>query len=314
MFRAYDAERERLVAVKLFNLDLPPEKGHQLVAEFERLIAADLTHPALASPLATGITGVSAFLAQDYVAAESLDLSVREYGPAPPAEALRVAAQLAGALDFAAVVNISHGALHPRDVLMSSDDTRLTGMGVAHALETVGVTAPVRRPYSPPERIAGAAWNRRADVFSLAALIHELLWARRVSGTGPRAAESLTEIEGGDLDRLRATFGRALAESADDRYETALEFAEALKEAFPAIVLAPPAPVDRRSRKARSGPSVERNGGKASEKQVTTVVEPLLPLETELETGDGSRGGNRRHPRRVQDRACIRVRRARRRV
>jgi PEGA domain/Protein kinase domain len=283
VFRAYDAERERLVAVKLFNLDLPPEKGHQLVAEFERLIAADLTHPALASPLATGITGVSAFLAQDYVAAESLDLSVREYGPAPPAEALRVAAQLAGALDFAAVVNISHGALHPRDVLMSSDDTRLTGMGVAHALETVGVTAPIRRPYSPPERIAGAAWNRRADVFSLAALIHELLWARRVSGTGARAAESLTEIEGGDLARLRATFARALAENPDDRYETALEFAEALKEAFPAIVLAPPAAVDRRSRKARSGASVERNGGKASEKQVTTRVEPRLPLETELE-------------------------------
>ena len=112
------------------------KKGTSWSPSFERLIAADLTHPALAAPLATGITGVSAFLAQDYVAAESLDLSVREYGPAPPAEALRVAAQLAGALDFAAVVDISHGALHPRDVLMSSDDTRLTGMGVAHALET----------------------------------------------------------------------------------------------------------------------------------------------------------------------------------
>jgi serine/threonine-protein kinase len=283
VFRAYDAERERLVAVKLFNLDLPPEKGHQLVAAFERLIAADLTHPALAAPLATGITGVSAFLAQDYVAAESLDLSVREYGSAPPAEALRVAAQLAGALDFAAVVDISHGALHPRDVLMSSDDTRLTGMGVAHALESVGVTAPVRRPYTPPERIAGAAWDRRADVFSLAALMHELLWARRVSGTGTRAVESLTEIEGGDLGRLRVTFARALAENPDDRYDTALEFAEALKEAFPAIVLAPPAAVERRTKKARSGSSGDKNGGKAAEKPVTAKVEPRLPLDTDLE-------------------------------
>jgi serine/threonine-protein kinase len=283
VFRAYDAERERLVAVKLFNLDLPPEKGHQLVAAFEQLIAADLTHPALAAPLATGITGVSAFLAQDYVAAESLDLSVREYGSAPPAEALRVAAQLAGALDFAAVVDISHGALHPRDVLMSSDDTRLTGMGVAHALESVGVTAPVRRPYTPPERIAGAAWDRRADVFSLAALMHELLWARRVSGTGTRAVESLTEIEGGDLGRLRVTFARALAENPDDRYDTALEFAEALKEAFPAIVLAPPAAMERRTRKARSGSSVDKNGGKSAEKPVTPKVEPRLPLDTDLE-------------------------------
>ena len=49
VFRAYDAQRERLVAVKLFNLDLPPEKVHKLVAGFERLIASELTHPALAA-------------------------------------------------------------------------------------------------------------------------------------------------------------------------------------------------------------------------------------------------------------------------
>ena len=58
MFRAYDSTRERLVAVKLFKLDLPPERGHQLLAEFERLIAANLTHPALAAPLAAGISDV----------------------------------------------------------------------------------------------------------------------------------------------------------------------------------------------------------------------------------------------------------------
>ena len=161
MFRAYDSARERLVAVKLFKLDLPPERGHQLVAEFERLIGAQLTHPALASPLATGISGVSAFLAQDYVAADSLDLAVREYGPAPAGDALRVAAQLAGALDFAAAVQITHGALHPRDVLLSSDDTRLTGLGVTRALEEsvssrrCGVRTP-RRSASPAANGIGA--------------------------------------------------------------------------------------------------------------------------------------------------------------
>ena len=129
----------------------------------------------------------------------SLDLAVREYGPAPIADALRVAAQLAGALDFAAAVQITHGALHPRDVLLSSDDTRLTGVGVTRALHRIGVVAPVRRPYTAPERIAGAEWDRRADVFSLAALMHELIWARRVSGLGSRAADNLTDIEGARL-------------------------------------------------------------------------------------------------------------------
>src|SRR5262249_35677261 len=115
VFRAYDPERERLVAVKLFKLDLPPERVHLLVGAFERIIAADLTHPSLAAPVATGISDVAAYLVHDYLAGESLDRVVREHGPAPPSEAIRVAAQLADALDFAAAVNIVHGALHPRD-------------------------------------------------------------------------------------------------------------------------------------------------------------------------------------------------------
>jgi protein kinase-like protein/PEGA domain-containing protein len=251
VFRAYDASRERLVAVKLFKLDLPPERGHQLVAEFERLIAAELSHPAIAAPLATGISGVSAYLVQDYVAADSLDLAVREYGPAPAANALRVAAQLAGALDFAAAVHVMHGALHPRDILLSSDDTRLTGLGVAHALERIGVVAPVRRPYTAPERIAGTDWDRRADVFSLAALMHELIWGRRVSGVGAKAAAHLTEVEGADLAALQRVFARALADRPANRYDTALEFAEALRLACPDVTIAPepePAPTRRVTR------------------------------------------------------------------
>ena len=41
VFRAYDPEQEKLVAVKWFRLDLPPERTHRLVAELEQLIAAD---------------------------------------------------------------------------------------------------------------------------------------------------------------------------------------------------------------------------------------------------------------------------------
>src|SRR5438034_996396 len=162
VFRAYDSRREHLVAVKLSKLDLPPERVHRLVAELSRIISAGPTHPALAAPLETGIHDVCAYLVQDYVAAESLDLAVRECGPAPAADALRVAARIGGALDVAAAANIAHGSLHPRDVLLSSDVTQLTGIGVARALERVGVLPPVRRPYTAPERSAGGEWDRRA--------------------------------------------------------------------------------------------------------------------------------------------------------
>jgi hypothetical protein len=283
VFRAYDSARERLVAVKVFKLDLPPERGHQLVAEFERLIAADLTHPGLAAPLATGISDVSAFLVQDYVAADSLDLAIREQGPAPTAHVLRVAAQLAGALDFAATVGFTHGALHPRDVLLSPDDTRLTGLGVTHALGRIGVAAPVRRPYTAPERLAGGAWDRRADVFSLAALMHELMWGRRVSGLGAQAAESLTEIAGANLPALRATFACALAERPAERYETAMEFAEAVRNACADVAVAPgpAAPAPKRRAVREAAPRLPLDD-EVDVVHVEEAAQAVRPVETEM--------------------------------
>jgi serine/threonine-protein kinase len=281
VFRAYDSTRERLVAVKLFKLDLPPERAHKLVGAFEQLIAAAVAHPALVTPLATGISGVSAFLAQDYVAADSLDLAVREYGAAPAGNALQVAAQLAGALELAAAAQLTHGALHPRDVLLSSDDTRLTGLGVARALEKIGIVAPVRRPYSAPERIAGGDWDRRADVFSLAALMHELMWGRRISGLGANAVASLTAIPGSDLAALRDVFARALAEDPDDRFGTAPEFAAALRAACPGVTVAPaPASVPKRRGARADEPRLPLDEGPEA---APDVLEAFSPAEADLD-------------------------------
>ncbi len=235
VFRAYDSERDRLVAVKVLRLDVPPERMHQLVAELERLIDAHLSHPAIAAPIATGTDGLVMYLVQDYVPAESLDVVMRDHGPLAPADALRVAAQLASALDLAADANVHHGVLHPRDVLILQDEARLTGLGVARAIETVGVDAPVRRPYTAPERIAGGAWDRRADIFSLAALLHEMLWGRRVTAIGNDAADALTALPGGDLAALRVAFARGLAAAPADRFETASDFAAAISGAFPDV-------------------------------------------------------------------------------
>jgi serine/threonine-protein kinase len=247
VFRAYDPDQDKLVAVKLFRLDLPPERVHQFVAELERLITADLTHPAIAAPLVAGIANVTPYLAQDFVAADSLDTVVREHGAAPPGEAIRIVTQLAGALDFAAVVDVVHGALHPRDVLISPDDARITGLGITRALESVGVQAPVRRPYTAPERAAGGPWDRRADVFSLVALAHELLWGRRIAALGAEAAAALGDIPGAQLAALRIVFGRGLADNPSKRFATALEFADALKSSFTRESLRPGAGEGRRS-------------------------------------------------------------------
>jgi hypothetical protein len=259
VFRAYDPDRDRLVAIKLFRLDLPPERVHQLVTEFEHLIDIALDHPVIAAPLAAGMEGVNAYLVQEYVAADSLDVVIREGGQAPVADALGVLTRLAGALDYAAERHVVHGTLHPRDVLLSPDDFRLVGLGVARALECIGVPAPIRRPYTAPERIAGGTWDRRADVFSLAAVIYELVWGRRVSGSGAQAAAAIPESTAGDAAAVRDTFARALADAMSERFPTATAFAGALDAAFTGRL----AKVSRMVRRTAPRPSAE----------------PLLPLE-----------------------------------
>jgi len=231
VFRAYEPNEDRLVAVKVFRLDLAPENAHRLVGELERLIAAGLTHATVVAPIATGLQGVTPYLAQDYVTADSLDVVLRNHGPAPVGDALRAAGQLATALDVAAAAHVEHGTLHPRDVLLSAEEVRITGLGIARALEQVGVMPPVRRPYAAPERTKGSGWDRRADVFSLAALVYEMLWGRRIA-TGARTLDALTELDGGNPARLRDVFARALADEPSDRFATATEFVDALNDAF----------------------------------------------------------------------------------
>jgi hypothetical protein len=252
VFRAYNPDRDQLVAVKAFSVDLPPERVHRLVAQFERLIAADLTHPSIVAPLAAGIQGAVAYLAQEYVAADSLDVVLRDGRGMSAADALRLATHLASALDFAAAARLDHGGLHPRDVLLSQGEMRLTGLGVARALERVSVVPPIRRPYTAPERMDGGTWDGRADVFSLAALLCELLWGRRINAVGAEAANGLAALPGGNLDTLRSVFARALAIEPAERFGTASEFAESLGRAFPGIeATTASAPSSGRARRPR---------------------------------------------------------------
>jgi serine/threonine protein kinase len=163
VYRAIHPDDERVVAIKVFRLDVPPERVHQFVAELEKLIAANLAHPGIAAPIAAGIASVSAYLVQEFAEADSLDVVVRDYGPAPPPDAVRIVTELAGALDFAAVVNVTHGMLHPRDVLIAAEDVRLTGLGIGQALERIG--ARTRRPNGCRDDVGIAtrtcsAWRR----------------------------------------------------------------------------------------------------------------------------------------------------------
>jgi serine/threonine protein kinase len=226
VFRTYEPAQDRLVAVKAFRLDITPEQARDLADRLQEVADADLDHPSIVRVLGAGVEGSLAYSASEYVAAESLDIALRHYAPAGLDMVLPFITQLAGAVDFARTAGIGHGALHPRDIFVTPDEARATGFGVVQALESVGLRAPVRRPYSAPERVDGGRWDVRADVYSLGAIAFELLTGRRPVGADVGA---LGSNAGPCAEEMAQVISRALSDDPSERYPGALAFAAALE-------------------------------------------------------------------------------------
>jgi protein kinase-like protein/PEGA domain-containing protein len=285
VFRAYDPQRERLVAVKLFKIDLSPDTAHRLVANLERVVAAAVAHPAIVAPTSAGLTDISAFLVSEFVTGESLDLVLRQRGPLTPTEALRMATALAAALDAAADAGIKHGSLHPRDVLLAGEGVRLTGLGVAQSLDQAGVPSPVRRPYAAPERMSGGSWEPRADVFALAAVVYEMMSGKRIPGVGNQVMEGLNNIAGADMDALGRAFSEALAGQPERRTATAGKFVEALRTACGDLEAVPSLPAANRA--PRKDPLASADAPAVSDARLSAFPsEGSLPLHDD-EPGKG---------------------------
>ena len=93
VFLARDPERAQPVAVKAFRLDITPEQAAELASQLATLTRINLAHPSIVAPFDAGLEGTSAYLVTDYLAAESLDAAIRQYGPAPVSQAMRILAK-----------------------------------------------------------------------------------------------------------------------------------------------------------------------------------------------------------------------------
>ena len=267
VFRAHDPTQDRPVAVKVFRGDYTPEQVRQLADALGQLVDAHLDHPVIVQPIAAGVEGHLPYLVQAFVVAESMDVALREYGPAPLADALTRITHLAAALDLAATLGVRHGALHPRDVLVAAGTTKLSGLGIAEAIERIGGRVTMRRPYAAPERERPGAWGGPADTFAFAVIAFELMYGRRVSGLGAAAMAGVPPLAGVDHEAVQELMASALAADPDARPSSALAFAASLQEAVldPHATPTLASPVRRRARRKPIALPVE--------------VAPPLPLD-----------------------------------
>lgn len=247
VFRAHDDERDRLVAVKVFRLDLTPELADDVGDDLQALVRHWPTAmPGLVRPVRAGVDQATPWLAQEFAQGDGLDALLRKRARPTVDAVVGLVSRIADALDAGAADGWTHGALHPRDILVTPDleAIAITGVGIAHVVERAGFRAPRRRPYVAPERIAGHGWDARADLYSLAVIALELIGTRRASSGGHLPVATVLDEAGLDIERWSRALTRALAEDPAQRFQTAREFADALEAACSSDGRAPRLPLE----------------------------------------------------------------------
>ena len=232
VFRTYEPTRDRLVAVKVFRSTSPPKQARALADELARAADAGLFHPSIVEPVAAGIEGTVAYRAEEYVAAESLDVAMRHYAPATVDKVLPFITQLASAHRFCQGGGRWARRASPA-ATFSSRRTRLARPVSASSTRWIASSCARRcggrtvRPSGSP----ASAWSTPADVFSLAVIAFELLTGRRPSGLGDDMG-SLTVRRSAITPTRFAPCSRApCTRSPLARYATAQAFSAALAQA-----------------------------------------------------------------------------------
>ena len=229
VFRGEDPDTGERVAIKHLQLKIGPERSRFIAEDLRALMAQLPAHPALTRMIEAGIEGGHPFVVSSLAAGESLDIALREYGPAVLADALPRLERMAEALDLAAQANLWHGALHPRDVMVSARETKICGLGVAMVLQRATVPLEPRAPYAAPELASGAG-SAAADRYSFAAVTYEWIFGRAIDGPAETPL-GVPDLAGADAERLSDAFTTALAPNPSDRFATCAAFVAAIREA-----------------------------------------------------------------------------------
>ncbi len=194
-----------------------------------------------ANPRVVVEKGVAA-LAWDYVSGQPLSLLLRkvraEGFPVPVDNALLIVEKLSVGLAAAMAVDVEgtsliHGFLHPGLVVVTHDGEGLVaGFGVADQLLGLldeGAAAPAIRPYLAPEVLMSRVPSRRGDVYSLGAILFELLTGEPLPEQPEARAGALDSARTGDDEQpmpadLKGLLQRALASRPEDRHSSAADF------------------------------------------------------------------------------------------
>jgi eukaryotic-like serine/threonine-protein kinase len=244
VYKAYDEQLEREVALKLLSPGLLAEEGARKRFRKEALALARLNHPNIATIFEFGNEDGADFLVTEYIPGITLDTKLSA-GPLEIEEVIRLGIQLATGLAEAHGQGLTHRDLKPGNLRVAQDGRlKILDFGLAQLAPRAsenGLTATLTRtqdmagtlPYMAPEQLRGSVADARTDIWAAGAVLHEMATGKRPfteSGTpllinailnsNPVPPSKTNQNVPSGMDHVIL---KALQKDASRRYQTALE-------------------------------------------------------------------------------------------
>jgi serine/threonine-protein kinase len=211
----------------------------------EAQAAGRLHHPGIVSVFDVGENpeNKDPYLVLEYVDGESLNRILSRERKLPVGRALKLAEEIADALDYAHAQGVIHRDIKPGNILMTQDGhAKIADFGIAK-LNLAHFTLPGRvlgtPAYMAPEQLSGEGCDGRSDVFSLGVILYAMVTGHspfqgnsattvcfKVANREPIAASALDMTLPPQLD---AVISRAMAKDPKERYQRGADLAEDLR-------------------------------------------------------------------------------------
>jgi len=247
VYLAEDLKHQRKVALKVLRPELAAVIGAQrFLAEITT--TANLQHPHILPLHDSGTVDGTVFYVMPFVEGESLRDRIAREKQLPIADAVRIARDVADALDYAHRHGVIHRDIKPDNILLHDGRAVVADFGIALAasrteggarITETGMSLGTPHYMSPEQAMGEHDLDGRTDVYALGCVVHEML-AGEPPFTGPTAQAIVAKVMAGEpaaLSTLRRTVPEpiedavltALQKIPADRFATAGAFASALE-------------------------------------------------------------------------------------
>ena len=233
VYKAEDTRLERTVAIKFLATHLLANEDSRKRFLREAKAAASLDHPNICTVHEIGEADGQTFLVMAHVAGRSVAEKI-EQRPLKLDDALDIAIQTAQGLQAAHEKGMVHRDIKPANVMVSDKghatimDFGLARLSTHSHLTKEGATLGTAA-YMPPEQLQGKPVDQRADIWSLGAVIYEMVTGQRAFHAEYEQAvaytilneepEPITALRAGVPMELEWIVSKALAKAAEERYQ-----------------------------------------------------------------------------------------------